>query len=58
MNYQQSYPGVWLGGLPPLKPAEPADPEQVLADLEDEQEREREWLIDDARYRANGGYDD
>lgn len=59
MNYQQSYPGVWLGPVTPHRPVKvDVDPDGLLADLEKERQRELESIQDEARERLDGRYDD
>lgn len=55
MNYQQSYPGVWLGPVVPRMPvkAEPMSAEEAEAEWIEEQERERESMME-----ASGMWDD
>jgi hypothetical protein len=59
MNYQQSYPGVWLGpAVPSLPTAEPWDQEDFEAELAKQDQRDEEAAIDMARDVRNGLYDD
>jgi hypothetical protein len=53
MNWQQSYPGVWLGPVVPRTPVKADDDDEFDAEAEwiEEREREAEMAIDEARNR-------
>ena len=59
MNYQQSYPGMWLGPTVPRLPGpEPYDEEDAEAERQKQRERDDEAAIDTARDIRDGRYDD